>query len=59
MGGAKRLLIGTQPQVLADVQSADSTDLSMLSVALQELTNLIDSKPTRCREPITTSRAQD
>jgi glutamate dehydrogenase len=28
-------------QVLADVQSADSTDLSMLSVALQELTNLV------------------
>jgi glutamate dehydrogenase len=28
-------------QVLADVQSADRTDLSMLSVALQELTNLV------------------
>jgi glutamate dehydrogenase len=28
-------------QVLADVQSADSTDLSMLSVALQELSNLV------------------
>ena len=28
-------------QVLADVQSADSTDLSILSVALQELTNLV------------------
>ena len=28
-------------QVLTDVQSADSTDLSMLSVALQELANLV------------------
>ena len=32
-------------RVLAEVQSADSADLSMLSVALQELTNLVTNSP--------------